>query len=69
MDAAGCYHRPETSTRCPACEIDALRRELTEAQRRLKGWTKRTDEVLVSQKVIAAQPGTMKGPNGTPDAR
>ena len=49
--------------------MDAFRRELTEAQRRLKGWTKRTDEVLVSQKVIAAQPGTMKGPNGTPDAR
>jgi len=68
MDSEGCCHRP-ASTRCPAYEIEALRPELTEAQRRLKGWTKRPDEVLVSQKAIAAQPGTMKEPNGTPDAR
>jgi chromosome segregation ATPase len=39
MDAAGCHHRPETNRLCRACEIDALRRELTETQRRLKGWT------------------------------
>jgi predicted nucleic acid-binding Zn-ribbon protein len=38
MNAIGCRHRPETSTLCPACEIDALRRDLSEAQRRLKGW-------------------------------
>jgi hypothetical protein len=86
MDAEGCRHRPETSTRCPACEIDALPRKLTEAQRRLKGWTNhaelaeyvivevrqklvnhragscpRRDEVLVSQKAIAAHPGTSEG--------
>jgi hypothetical protein len=30
---------PRDKPRCPACENDALRRELTEAQRRLKGWT------------------------------
>jgi len=38
MNATGCPHRPETSTLCPACEIDALRRNLAAAQRRLKGW-------------------------------
>ena len=38
MNAAGCHHRPETSMLCPACEIDALRRNLAAAQRRLKGW-------------------------------
>jgi len=38
MNATGCHHRPETSTLCPACEIDALRRNLAAAQRRLKGW-------------------------------
>jgi hypothetical protein len=47
MDADGCRHLPETDLRCPACEIEALRRELTETQLRLqaetqlrlRGWT------------------------------
>jgi predicted nucleic acid-binding Zn-ribbon protein len=50
MDAAGCHHRSETGTSCPACEIDALRRELTEAQSRLKGWTNHAE---LAEHVIA----------------
>ena len=50
MNAAGCHHRPETSTLCPACEIEALRRDLTEAQRRLKGWANHAE---LAEHVIA----------------
>lgn len=50
MDTAGCHHRPETGTPCPACEVDALRRELTEARHRLKGWTNHAE---LAEHVIA----------------
>jgi len=50
MNVTGCHHRPETSMLCPACEIDALRRDLREAQRRLKGWANHAE---LAEHVIA----------------
>jgi len=39
MDTAGAATGQRQARAGPACEIDALRRELTEAQCRLQGWT------------------------------